>query len=65
MHATRDARPRPSDSEDSPVPSLLRFLLVVAILAGLGYAGIWALATMVEPVQRETTFVVPNDRFAK
>ncbi|MGU3495285.1 hypothetical protein ACLBXM_14675 [Xanthobacteraceae bacterium A53D] len=47
------------------MPSLLRFLAVVAILAGLGYAGIWALATMVEPQTRETTFTVPNDRFAK
>ncbi|GGF75526.1 hypothetical protein GCM10007301_39310 [Azorhizobium oxalatiphilum] len=47
------------------MPSLLRFLLVVAILAGLAYAGVFALATMVQPVQRETSFTVPNDRFAK
>jgi len=47
------------------VPSLLRFLAVIAILAGLGYAGIWALATMVQPVTRDTTFTVPNDRYAK
>ncbi len=47
------------------MPSLLRVLLVIAILAGLGYGGIWALATMVQPVTRDATFIVPNDRYAK
>lgn len=53
------------DSEDRSVPSLLRVLAVIAVLAGLGYAGIWALATMVQPVTRDATFTVPNDRYAK
>ena len=42
--------------------SLFRFLLVVAVLAGLGYAAIWALATFVEPKPREMTITIPKDR---
>jgi hypothetical protein len=37
------------------VPSLLRFLTVIAILAGLVYGAMWALATYVQPVEREMT----------
>ena len=43
--------------------SLFRFLAVVGILAGLVYAGLFALATMVEPQSREITVTVPQDRF--
>jgi hypothetical protein len=45
------------------MPSLFRFLAVVGILAGLVYAGLFALATMVEPQSREITVTVPQDRF--
>ena len=31
------------------MPTLFRFLFVVAILAGLGFAAMFALATFVEP----------------
>ena len=42
--------------------SLIRFLLVVAILTGLGFAATWALATFVEPNPREMSVTVPKDR---
>ncbi len=44
------------------MPSLLRFLAVVGILAGLVYAGMWALVTFVEPKPREMTVTVPAER---
>ena len=41
------------------MPTLFRFLLVVAVLAGLGFAAMFALATFVEPEPREITVPVP------
>jgi hypothetical protein len=41
------------------VPSLLRFLTVVAILAGLVYGGMVALVNYVEPRPREMTVRIP------
>ena len=37
------------------MPTLFRFLVVVAVLAGLGFAAMFALATFVEPEPREMT----------
>ncbi|HVX98315.1 MAG TPA: histidine kinase [Pseudorhodoplanes sp.] len=47
------------------MPSLFRFLVVVGILGVLVYAGIFALATMVEPQPRDITVTVPADRMLK
>jgi hypothetical protein len=47
------------------MPSLLRFLAVIGILIGLGYAGLWALAHFVEPSPREMTVTIPQERLAK
>lgn len=47
------------------MPSLARFLFVVGIICGLIYAGIFALATFVNPPQREISVPVPADRFQK
>ena len=44
------------------MPTLFRFLLVVAILAGLGFAAMFALATFVEPDPREITVPVSTSR---
>jgi hypothetical protein len=44
------------------VPTLFRFLLVVAILAGLGFAAMFALATFVKPDPREITVPVTISR---
>jgi hypothetical protein len=47
------------------MPSLFRFLLVIGILGGLGYAGIVALAKMVEPQPREITVTIPQEKLLK
>jgi hypothetical protein len=44
------------------VPTLFRFLVVLAALAGLGFAAMYALATLVQPVIREITIPIPADR---
>jgi len=47
------------------MPSLLRFLTVIGIIFGLGYAAIYALANYVHPKQREITVTVSPDKFVK
>jgi hypothetical protein len=44
------------------VPTLFRFLIVVAVLAGLGFAAVFALATFVRPDTREITVPIPHNR---
>ena len=44
------------------MPTLLRFLFVIAVLAGLGFAAMFALATLVEPEPREMTVTIPASR---
>lgn len=44
------------------MPTLLRFLVVCAVLGGLGFAAMLALATFVEPEPREITVSIPNSR---
>jgi len=41
------------------VPTLFRFLATIAILAGLAFAGMFALATFVEPTPREMSVTIP------
>ncbi|HEY4775766.1 MAG TPA: hypothetical protein VIH40_13220 [Xanthobacteraceae bacterium] len=47
------------------MPSLIRLLVVIGIIAGLGYGALFALATLVKPELREMTVTVPPDRFYK
>jgi hypothetical protein len=47
------------------MPSLFRFLTVVAIIAGIVYGIIFALANFVNPKPREITVTIPQDRFLK
>ena len=44
------------------MPSLLRFLVFLAVLAGIGYGGMFALTVLVEPEQREMTVKIPANR---
>ncbi len=44
------------------MPTLFRLIVILAILTGLGYAGMWALATFVEPESREMTTNIPPTR---
>ena len=47
------------------MPSLLRFLAVLALIAGLGYAAMFVIASVVDLQPREITVRVPQDRFVK
>jgi hypothetical protein len=47
------------------MPTLLRFLTVVAVIGGLVYGGIFALATFFDPELREITVTIPPDKFQK
>jgi hypothetical protein len=44
------------------VPSLIRFIVIIGILAGLVYGGMFALATMVEPEEREMRVKIPSKK---
>lgn len=44
------------------MPTLFRFLFVVALLGGLAYAGMWALATFIEPQPREISVTIPASK---
>lgn len=46
-------------SKGNDLPSLFRFLFVVGVLAGIAYAGMWALVTFVEPQPREMSKTLP------
>lgn len=41
------------------MPTLIRLLIVVLVLAGLGYGAMLALATMVDPGEKEITIRIP------
>jgi hypothetical protein len=47
------------------MPTLFRFLAVIAVIAGLGFAAMFALATFVQPEPREMTVTIPNSRFQR
>lgn len=44
------------------MPSLLRFLTMLGVLAGLGFGGLYALATLVTPRTREMTVTIPASK---
>jgi len=47
------------------MPSLLRLLTVIALICGLVYAGLYALAHFVHPKPREISVTIPPDKFFK
>jgi hypothetical protein len=44
------------------MPTLFRFLALIAILAGIAFAAMFALATFVEPEPREMTVSIPASK---
>lgn len=48
-----------------PMPSLFRFLTVIAVLGGLIYGAVYALANFVNPTPREMTINISPDKFQK
>jgi hypothetical protein len=53
------------DSRLQDVPTLFRFLFIIGVIVGAVYAGMWALATFVEPQERDITVTIPNARLGK
>jgi hypothetical protein len=47
------------------MPSLFRFLSVVAVIGGLIYGTMFVLANWFDPKPREITVSIPPDRFSK
>jgi hypothetical protein len=47
------------------MPSLFRFLVVMGVIAGVVYSGLWSLAHLIEPKPREMTITIPQDRLSK
>jgi hypothetical protein len=47
------------------MPSLLRFLLILCMLAGAAYGAMYALAHWYDPKPREITVSIPPDKFTK
>lgn len=44
------------------MPTLFRFIVVCAVLAGVVYGAMWALAIFVEPKERDITIRIPPER---
>ena len=47
------------------MPSLFRFLTVLAVIAGIVYGAMYALANFVTPKPREMSVTIPQDKFLK
>ena len=47
------------------MPSLFRFLMVIAVIVGVVYGVIFVLANFVNPKSREMTVTIPPDKFLK
>lgn len=47
------------------MPSLFRFLTVVAVIAGVIYGGLFAMAYLLNPKPREITVTIPPEKFLK
>lgn len=47
------------------MPSLFRFLTVVAVIAGVIYGALFALANFVTPKPREMTVTIQPDKFLR
>lgn len=56
---------RPIRRVPEPMPSLFRFLTVVAVIGGVIYGAIFALANFVHPKPRDMTVTVQPDKFLK
>ena len=47
------------------MPTLFRFLIVVGLLVGIGYATLYALAYHTNPQPREITVIIPQNQLTR
>jgi hypothetical protein len=47
------------------MPSLFRFLLVIGVVLGLGFGGLYVLATQFEPTSKEVSNQLPPPKVRK
>jgi hypothetical protein len=47
------------------MPTLFRFLIVVGLLAGIGYAALYTLAYHTNPKLREITVIIPQNQLTR
>lgn len=47
------------------MPSLIRFVVTIAVLAAIAYGAVLALVTFVEPQQHEITITIPANKLNK
>ena len=50
-------------TEPKSMPSLFRFILVLAVLGGLGYGAMLALVAFVDPQPRDMSHTIPASKF--
>ena len=58
-------RPMGFPCAETPMPTLFRFLTVIAVIGGIIYGTIFVLANLVSPKPREMTVTVQPDKFLK
>ena len=58
-------RDLPLTFRDPAMPSLFRFLTIVAVIGGIVYGVVFALANFVNPSPREMTVTIQPDKFLK
>ncbi|PYF01214.1 hypothetical protein BJ122_12547 [Rhodopseudomonas faecalis] len=56
---------RSTSLPEAPMPTLFRFLTVLAVIGGVVYGTIFALANFVGPQTRDMSVTIPPDRFQK
>ena len=47
------------------MPSLIRFVVTIAVLVAIAYGALLALVTLVEPQQHEITVTIPANKLNK
>jgi hypothetical protein len=63
-HKETDSGGKQKQGQDSPelMPTLFRFIITVAVLAGIVYGAMFALVIFVEPKQAELSVRVPAEK---
>jgi hypothetical protein len=56
---------RGAPTKSGKMPSLFRFFVAVAVLAGLAYLVVFSLANFVDLKPREISVTIPPDKFLK